>query len=197
MRKGEKTKTAILGQAAELFNIQGYSGSSMADIMQATGLQKGGIYRHFESKENLALEAFDYAFDLVKRRMAEALSGKRDPLDRLFAIIHFFDSYLETPPLKGGCIVLNTAIESDDTHPLLRDRARQGMDLWRTLIRRTVAKGIERGEMRPEVDPDEIATLIIATIEGALMISKLYGDDIHIKRAIKHLLHHIQANVKA
>ncbi|MHB8627686.1 MAG: TetR family transcriptional regulator C-terminal domain-containing protein [Aggregatilineales bacterium] len=197
MRKGEKTREIILGEAAELFNVQGYAGSSLADIMHATGLQKGGIYRHFVSKEALALEAFDYAFDLVKRRMTEALTGKRDPLERLFAIIQFFEGYVASPPLKGGCIILNTAIDSDDAHPLLRDRARQAMGLWQTLIRRTVIKGIEHGEMRPDLDPDEVATLIIGTIEGALMISKLYGDDVHIERAINHLLQYIEMCVKA
>ena len=196
MRKGERTREIILGHAAELFNIQGYSGSSLTDVMQATGLQKGGIYRHFVSKERLALEAFDYAFDLVKQRMTEALKGKRDPLERLYAILHFFDDYVETPPVKGGCIVLNTAIESDDANPALRERARQAMDEWRTLIWRTVARGIERGQMRPDIDPDEVATLIIGTIEGALMISKLYGDEIPMKRAINHLLQYIQTNVK-
>ncbi len=197
MRKGIQTKAAILGHAAELFNIQGYAGFSLSDIMQATGLQKGGIYRHFASKEALAVEAFDFAFDLVKARMIEVLKGKRDPLERLFGIIQFFDGYLETPPLRGGCIVFNTAIDSDDAHPFLRERARQAMDLWRATIRQTVSKGIERGVMRPEVDPDEVATLIIGTIEGALAISKLYGDSIHINRAIKHLLHYIETQVKA
>src|SRR5258708_40112262 len=99
MRKGEQTREFILERAVELFNIQGYSGFSLSDIMQATGLQKGGIYNHFVSKENLALEAFDYGFDLAQKRMAETLKDKRDPVDRLFGIIQFFQNYLELPPL--------------------------------------------------------------------------------------------------
>ncbi len=197
MRKGERTREVILERAAELFNVQGFSGSSLSDIMQATGLQKGGIYNHFISKEALALEAFDFAFDLVKERMRDSLRGKRDPLDRLYGIIRFFEHYLQEPPLKGGCVILNTAIESDDTYPALRERARHAMDLWRTLIQRTVIKGIEQGEMCTGIDPDEIATLIIATLEGALMMSKLYDDDIHIRRAIDHLLHYVDTAVKA
>src|SRR5258706_9579861 len=197
MRKGEQTREFILERAVELFNGQGYSGFSLSDVMQATGLQKGGIYNHFASKEDLALEAFDYAFDLVKERMGEALRDKRDPLDRLFAIIQFFEGYLESPPLKGGCIILNTAIESDDTNPALRDRARQAMDTWRSYIQRTVQKGIDRGRMRSDVDPDTVATLIIATVEGALVMGKLYNDPIHIRRAIDHLTHYVETSVKA
>ena len=62
MTKGEQTRQRLVAEAAGLFNRQGYEGSSMQDIMQATGLQKGGIYRHFGTKEELAQEAFDYAW---------------------------------------------------------------------------------------------------------------------------------------
>ena len=61
MSKAQQTKARIVRQAAELFNQKGYAGSSIADVMQATGLKKGGIYNHFKSKDELALAAFDYA----------------------------------------------------------------------------------------------------------------------------------------
>src|SRR4051812_15970637 len=109
MRKGEKTREVILGRAAELFNMQGYAGSSLSDIMDATGLQKGGIYNHFESKDDLAVAAFEYAFNLVSERMADAIRGTKPGVDRLLAIIRFFDGYYESPPVRGGCILLNTA----------------------------------------------------------------------------------------
>jgi TetR/AcrR family transcriptional regulator, transcriptional repressor for nem operon len=197
MSKGDDTRKIILGRAAELFNVQGFAGSSLSDIMQATGLQKGGIYNHFVSKEALALEAFDYAFELVSRRMGEMLKVRRDPLDRLMGIIAFFEDYLESPPVKGGCMLLNTAIESDDTHPALRERARLAMESWRNLIQRTVTKGIAQGVMRPDIEPDEVATLMIATLEGAIMMSKLYGDHIHLQRAVRHLMRYVETDIKA
>ena len=70
MRKGAATRPRIIAQAAPVFNQRGFSGCSMQDLMDATGLEKGGIYRHFESKEELAAEAFDYAwtFATTQRR---------------------------------------------------------------------------------------------------------------------------------
>ncbi len=62
MSKGEATRQRIIALAAPLFNQHGYNGCSLNDIMEATGLEKGGIYRHFESKEELAAEAFDFAW---------------------------------------------------------------------------------------------------------------------------------------
>lgn len=64
MSKAEETKEKIIKQAAQLFNQYGYAGSSMSDIMRATRLQKGGIYNHFQSKQELALAAFDFASTL-------------------------------------------------------------------------------------------------------------------------------------
>jgi TetR/AcrR family transcriptional repressor of nem operon len=59
--KGHKTRERIVAEAANLFYQHGFEGSSMSDVMAATGLEKGGIYRHFSSKEELAAEAFNYA----------------------------------------------------------------------------------------------------------------------------------------
>jgi AcrR family transcriptional regulator len=60
MTKGETTRQKIIAQAAPLFNRLGYAGCSMQDIMAATGLEKGGLYRHFSGKEELAEESFRY-----------------------------------------------------------------------------------------------------------------------------------------
>jgi TetR/AcrR family transcriptional regulator, transcriptional repressor for nem operon len=187
MSKGEKTKEKILHQAAELFNQQGYAGSSISDIMRVTGLQKGGIYNHFKSKDELALLAFDYAIAQIREHYRVALKSKRHAIERLQAIIDVFRSYVDNPIIKGGCPLLNTAIESDDTHPALRDRTQQAMNSWRDMICRIIQKGIERSEIRSGVDADEVATILIATLEGAVMMSKLYGDSIHLERAINHL----------
>ena len=124
MKKGDETRLMILQRAAEVFNRKGYSGASMADIMEATGLEKGGIYRHFDTKDDLALEAFDYAVNLVELEFQNALKDKRDALDRLSAIVGVYRAMPDGMPVAGGCPILNTAVEADDTHPLLRDHAR-------------------------------------------------------------------------
>src|SRR6266704_805053 len=65
MRKGEQTRQEIIREAAPIFNQRGYEGAALSDLMKATGLEKGGIYRHFEGKQQLAAEAFDYAWNLA------------------------------------------------------------------------------------------------------------------------------------
>jgi AcrR family transcriptional regulator len=195
--KGEQTKEMILERAAAVFNRQGYFGARLDDIMRATGLEKGGIYNHFAGKDDLALQAFDYAVGLVRKRFAAALEGKRNAADRLLAIVGVFRDTIEDPPIAGGCPLLNTAVEADDAHPALRARARVTMDDWYGLIHRVVAKGVERGELRAAAEPASVATVLISTLEGAIMMSKLYDDPDHIRRAVDYLSWYVENVLRA
>lgn len=197
MRSGERTREHIIERAAELFNRQGYAGASMSDIMAATGLQKGGIYRHFVSKEALALEAFDFAVRRMSQRLSEALEGKENAVDRLRAIAEVYGRLPLDPPVAGGCPVMNTAIESDDGNPELRLRALRAMDGLRALITQTVKRGIARREVRSEVDGDALATLMIATLEGGVMLSMLYRDPVHSRRAGEEIERYLETGVRA
>ena len=195
MGKGEQTRAMILARVAPLFNQQGYSGSSLSDIMQQTGLEKGGIYNHFKSKEQLALQAFDYSIALLDQRIRAALAEKKHAIERLFALLSYFQELVDDPPIPGGCPILNTAIESDDTETALRDRAREAMDVLRSTVRRIISKGIERGEIRPEVDVEIWTSVMIATLEGAVMLSRLYQDTVHMHRAVAYVQHCIERDL--
>jgi TetR/AcrR family transcriptional regulator, transcriptional repressor for nem operon len=193
MSKALETRARIIERAAVLFNRQGFAGTSMSELMQATDLKKGGIYNHFHSKDELAISAFDYAVDRVSAQISLALKGKRRAIDRLNAMCSVYERMSVDPPIAGGCPLLNTAIDSDDTHPALRDRTRQAMDRWRELIARIVTFGIDRGEIRSTVDPNAVATIAISTIEGAVMLGKLYDDPSYLHTAIDHLRDYFQS----
>lgn len=193
MSRAEETRAKIVAEAANLFNQQGFAGASLADIMAATGLKKGGIYNHFRSKDELALAAFDYAIAKVKRRYLSAMQGKRHAIARLLAIVETGTSFLDEAPIAGGCPLLNTAVESDDTHPLLRDRARAAMNEWQVMVKGIVISGIERRELCPKIDPEEVATVLIATLEGSMMLSQLYRDSAYVERAAAYLNRYIES----
>ncbi len=193
MRKGERTKEKIVAQTAPLFNRKGFAGASVADIMELTGLRKGGIYNHFATKDELALEAFDYSVARIRERLDAALEGKTLTADRLIAMAGVFAEHIVNPAIPGGCPLLNTAVDSDDTHPQLRQRVLDAMERWHTLVRGTVRKGIARGEIRSDVDPDSFSTLFIASLEGGVMLSKLYGDTTHMDLVVEFLSSHIRS----
>jgi TetR/AcrR family transcriptional repressor of nem operon len=187
LTKGEQTREMILQRSAQVFNRKGYFGTSLTDIMQATGLEKGGIYNYFRSKDDLALQTFDYSVDRLREEFAAAIKGKYKAIERLQAIMDVFRKMPDGYPIEGGCPVLNTTIEADYTHPALRQRARQAMQEWHDFIRRIVERGIERGEICSEADPNAIATLLISSLEGAIALTTLYNDTIHMRRVVDHL----------
>lgn len=196
--KGQETRERIIAKAAPLFNEQGYSGSSLADIMAATGLKKGGIYNHFSGKDELALAAFDYNWGLLRQRYEQALQAVGDsPTAQLFAAIEVHASFAHNPPTPGGCPLLNTAIESDDGHPLLRERVREAMDYWRNLLKTIVTNGIAQGDFHANVDSDEAATIIISTLEGGVMLSKLYAAPDYLRTAAAHVRTYVRTVVLA
>lgn len=190
--KGERTRRRVLERCAPVFNTKGYSGASMSDLVRASGLEKGGIYNHFGSKEQLALESFDYAAGIMHGRFDAALAGKAGALERLFAVVDVLGALVEDPPVAGGCPVLNTAVDSDDAHPALKERARKAMSGWLRLVGRIVKDGKESGELSPDTDPRSTASVVVATLEGALMLSRLHDDPAHMHRAVEHLKRHLE-----
>jgi TetR/AcrR family transcriptional regulator, transcriptional repressor for nem operon len=186
-RKGEQTKALIVQKASKLFNCQGYMASSISDIMHETGLRKGGIYNHFDSKEELMLSAFSFSVETMRHYFSEALAGKQGCIERILAIASVFEKHAVNELLPGGCPILNVAIEADDTDHVLREKACEAMDDLFAIVRRIVEKGIEQKEMKEDIDPEYIATVVISTLEGALMLSKLYRNPVYMKRAVLHL----------
>jgi TetR/AcrR family transcriptional repressor of nem operon len=190
--KGERTRQRIVELAAPVFNRQGFVGASLRDLIGATGLEKGGIYNHFGSKEQLALEAYDYAMTRVTESLARSQDGATDPIDRLTRMIRAFARSARRPAIEGGCPIMNTAIEADDTNPELRDRARESMTLWHRLVGRIVKDGKADGIVADDIDPYALASTITAALEGALMLSRLYGEPEHMDRVVDHLVEHVE-----
>lgn len=191
--KGARTRRRIVELAAPVFNQRGYAGASMRAVLEATGLEKGGLYNHFGSKDDLAIEAFDYAVSLVADRFVAARASTDDPVAQLQAIVHAFAAMVREPPVPGGCPIVNTAVESDDTHPALRERARKAMDDWHRLVGAIVKEGKQRGVIDAHTDPYALATLMTASLEGALILSRLFGDTAHMRRTVEHLDRHLES----
>ncbi len=183
-----------MAEAANLFNQRGFEGSSMSDVMAATGLEKGGIYRHFSSKEELAAEAFDYAWKSAFETRIHDLEQVPNSIEKLKRFIANFIN--GRPAVPGGCPVLNTAVEADDGNLLLRDRVRAAWREWRDYLAEIVTAGLKRKEIRPAVDAKEIATLIISSLEGALMIARLERNKEALLTAQSHLERHLETQVR-
>src|ERR1700722_2175702 len=143
MNKGEMTRQRIIAEAAPLFNQRGFAGCSVQDVLDATGLEKGGLYRHFASKEELAVEAFRYALANSIRTRTENLQQIEGAVKQLQ---HLVWRFVESPSvMPGGCPLMNTAIDSDDGNPMLRQLALEGIQAGRGGLSRIGKKGSNGG----------------------------------------------------
>ncbi|MFT4568420.1 MAG: TetR/AcrR family transcriptional repressor of nem operon [Saprospiraceae bacterium] len=171
-RNPAKTKQTIIERSAPVFNVHGFAGTKMQMLVDATGYQMGGIYKHFGTKLDLAIAVFDYNYTILIRKTLE-VDPNLESKEQVLAMLLSCKSMVARPTIKGGCPILNTAIESDDTNPRLRELAKSRLKEVCTAIEMILTQGIENGQFNNSIDPKSEALYIVATIEGAIMIGNL------------------------
>jgi TetR/AcrR family transcriptional regulator, transcriptional repressor for nem operon len=181
------TKEHIIQKSASLFNTKGYNGCSLHDIMDATGLKKGGIYNHFATKDEIAFQSFDYSFNLIKLRFKDALSNCNNSYEKIMAIIGVFASFHDDPVTRGGCPIFNTAVDSSGIHPSLTEKARTAINHLKRYIEIKIDEGIESGEFKSGLKSEELSTLILISMEGALIMARVNNDIGPVQTVVKHL----------
>jgi TetR/AcrR family transcriptional repressor of nem operon len=194
--KGQQTRREIIQKAAPLLNRKGYEGTSLSDLMKATGLQKGGIYRHFSSKEELAGEVFDYSWDTAVRGRLAGLAEIPDCVNRMKKMIDNFVE-LRAGLVPGGCPLMNTAIEADDGNALLRLRAKKALQAWTARLSRIASEGIRKKQINPRIQPRTLSQLIIGCLEGALLLSRLQNNHEPLRSVRQHLVDYLEQTVRA
>lgn len=192
MSKADRTRQYIIEQTAPIFNMQGYAGTSVKDLVAATGLTKGSIYGNFVNKDEVALAAFDYNFGNITNYIATRIWEEKSAIKKLLVYPETHRQVLRLPFLQGGCPLLNTSIEADDTHPLLRKKAIAALDLWRASIIRIIENGIRTKEIKRETDSLAFAVVMISLTEGAVMQAKVTGKSKELQMSMDFLVALIQ-----
>jgi AcrR family transcriptional regulator len=185
MSKAEQTKQFIVAKTAPIFNKKGYAGTSLQDITTATGLTKGSVYGNFGGKDEVALAVFDHNIKQVMSILGSEMSRYHTIKEKLMVYVEVYTNFHKYPFPEGGCPMLNTAVEADDTHPKLKLKAREAINTWKKSIVGLIEKGIERKEIKKTVDAEQTALTIMATIEGMIMISSLTGKPEYRKSIMK------------
>lgn len=175
MSKAEKTKEYIVEKTAPIFNKKGFAGTSLSDMTEATGLTKGSIYGNFASKDEVALASFDYNL----RKMRTYINAEEDKAktvkEKLMIRTQLFGKERPIAYPEGGCPLLNTGAEADDTHPALKARVADAIESWKQRTIRMVEEGIRNKEISPDTNPEQAALTIISMIQGAIFVSRTTG----------------------
>ena len=196
LTKSERTKRYIIERSAPVFNQKGFAGTSMADIMQVTGLTKGGIYGNFESKDQIALNVFDYNLQVLFESYRAKIKSEKDAVGKLHALLGYFKNINFHSELPGGCPILNTSIEADDTHPELKARVVRAIDIWRETVVKVIENGKRYNQIKPDVNSRKMANVFIALVEGGVMLAKAYQNNKYISDVFDHIKQTIDRDLK-
>jgi len=187
MSKAEHTRAYIVERTAPIFNKKGYTGTSLTDLTEATGLTKGALYGNFKNKDEIALAVFDHNLLMVKEIFFGKTVSFSNAIDQLLTIPDLVKKNFPLLAAHGGCPILNTSVEADDNHPLLKRKVTQTIKEWRKNIESIIEKGITDGVIKKEADPSKYAILFITLIEGSLMLTKSTGDLAFLNEAMDKL----------
>jgi TetR/AcrR family transcriptional regulator, transcriptional repressor for nem operon len=165
----------------------------MGDIVVASGLEKGTLYGHFSTKEELALLAFDYAWKDTCDKRLRNLHTISNSVDKLKLHI---DNYVNTPNFPGGCPLLNFAVDADDGNLGLRARVRKALKDWGELLAKIVEDGQSAREINPEINPNSVANLVISSLEGATAVSRINRNSTALSDAQGHLNQYLETAVR-
>lgn len=185
----------IIEKAAPLFNKNGYAGTSLSDIMKATGLAKGGLYGNFKSKDEIAAMTFDYSFSKIKTAVIQTISTCKTCQEKLFAILDFYSSYITNPPISGGCPLLNTSVEADDSFPFLKTKARAAQNEMLASLVQIFQAGKKNGEFKKEIQPQREGEMMYALIEGGIVMAKINDAPTILHRILDRIHEHIKEDL--
>ncbi len=174
MDKAERTKQHILKVSADLFNTKGYAGTAISDILNASGYSKGAMYNVFKDKDTLSEEAFQYNFEQLRLIIRGALQSASGSKKKLKAVVRA--SKITAEQIKGGCPMLNTAVEVDDTNERMNEMVKKNFRVWQKAIEEVITAGIAKKEIRADVNSEQVALFLIASIEGSILLSQSKKD---------------------
>ena len=173
--KAERTRQFIIEKTAPIFNKKGYAGTSLSDITEATGLTKGSIYGNFADKDEVALAAFDYNIARMSAVTKAEMAKQRTVRGQLLVYVEVYENHMKYPFPVGGCPIMNTTVDADDTHPVLKSKVGQVVMSWKDRLVGLIEKGIAGKEFKKDTDPEQAALTLIAMIEGAILLNQATG----------------------
>ncbi len=196
LTKAAKTSQFIIERTAAIFNRNGYTGTSLSDITEATGLTKGAIYGNFKNKEELALAAFNYTIKYQMDEVKEIIQTIESPIAKLFAITNFHRNYYKKLVEYGGCPIVNVGVDANHTNPALFTRVKYVIDKLQGSIAAIIEEGIFRNEIKDDINAMKYGVRIYSLIQGAVFTAMMSKDEQSLVDMMNHVDHMIQTELK-
>lgn len=183
MSKGERTREAILAEATQLASVAGLEGLTIGGLARHAGMSKSGLFAHFGSREALQLAVLEAASRQFTRAVITPARRHQRGIDRLSALIDGWLHWDGGDMLRGGCVFIGAAMELDDRPGPARDYTVAALRLWHRILAGAVARAIREGDLSGDLDPDEVAHDLYATMLGFHVSKRLMHDPGAVDRA--------------
>jgi AcrR family transcriptional regulator len=181
--RGGETRRRILEVAARAFAEHGYAGTSLSDVLRASGLTKGGFYFHFPSKQALALATLRHKQEQWAATVMAAVLRHARAVDQLDAMVDALCDLHEQDP-TCRCIG-RLCTELVDAHPELRPQLAPQITGWVDLVASFVRKGQDEGEFRPELEPTVVAEVAVQSFIGIETVAEMVTGRADLRRRAK------------
>jgi TetR/AcrR family transcriptional repressor of nem operon len=157
----------------KLFHTRGFHATGVAEILDKSNVRSGSLYYFFESKEKLLDAVLDHYSELLEPAILEPLRAQvADPIERVFGMLHLYREHLLRTRFKSGCPIGNLALEVADANAVARRKIAANFEGWRQAVRGFL--GDARDRLPRELDRDQLATHVLTTMEGGVMLARAY-----------------------
>ncbi|WP_066945307.1 TetR/AcrR family transcriptional regulator [Streptomyces lushanensis] len=191
-RKGAATRDRIVTAAAELMFERGVAGTSLEDVQKAAEVSPSQIYHYFGDKRALVRAVIAFSTDAVLEAQ-EPLLGRLDSLEALRAWRDLMVVRQRGRDRAGGCPIGSLGSELAGTDPVARGEVAAGFARWETSIRDGLRAMYDRGELRRDTDPDQLALATLVALQGGLLLTRIRRDTVALEAGLDTVLDRIAA----
>jgi len=196
--KGARTRLKIIHAALHLFSVKGYFHTSITDILQATGLTKGGLYCHFQSKEDIWYAVYEEAVRIWRGIVFKGIRSIQDPILRIDRTCdNVLRRYLAEDTFDGGCFFVNMLVELSGQSTTMSRHILRGFVGFARLFQAWLVEADQRGQLRPELDFREVANFLVITLNGAATLYVSSCDKRVLQRTAGQIQFYIQQLMKS
>jgi TetR/AcrR family transcriptional regulator, transcriptional repressor for nem operon len=188
--KGSQTRQRIIVAAAELMFEQGVAGTTTEQVRAAAGVSSSQIYHYFADKQALVLAVIEYQNETIVGGQ-EPMLAALDTMDGLRAWADFLVEHQRQLHCRGGCPIGSLGSELAEVDPAARVAVATAFKRWEAGIRGGLRAMCDRGELGADVDPDALATSLLAGLQGALLLTQLQRDTAPLRTTLDVALAHI------
>lgn len=172
-------------------------------LRSASGAQTGlsGIPERFitglkNHPKWVDLAAFDFNFAEISKKIEKIALSKENACDKLIAFANFYLNEFKEISSKGGCPLLNAAVDSNHVHRPLKARVAEAIESWINAVTKIIHSGIKRKQIEPNAKPEQFASVFVSLIEGGIVLSKATGNTIYLSRNVDQIIYLVNAELR-